>query len=98
MVVLGVLALQDGVAQKLLGGLTFFSLITALFFEDATPVAHFPFRPMIAQRRKCVGIHWLLRISDGAVGLSGQLRPVRIQATGVTFEPRSVGATLVNDM
>jgi len=52
--VLGVLVLFEGAAQTVLGGVAFFSLLTALFFEYATPVAHFPFWPMIALSGGCV--------------------------------------------
>lgn len=51
---LGVLTLLEGIAQTVLGGVAFFSLLTALFFEYATPVAHFPFWTMLAISGGCV--------------------------------------------
>ena len=40
---LAVLTLLEGVVTTVLGGVTFFGLLTALFFTFATPVGHFPF-------------------------------------------------------
>lgn len=52
--ILAVLTLLEGVAQTVLGGLAFLSLVTALFFEYATPVARFPFWETLTFSAGCV--------------------------------------------
>ena len=52
--ILGVLVLFEGAVQTVLGGLAFFIFLTALFFEYATPVKHFPFWTMMAISGGCL--------------------------------------------
>jgi hypothetical protein len=51
---LAVLTLLEGAAQTVLGGLAFLSLLTALFFEYATPATRFPFWETVAFSGACV--------------------------------------------
>jgi hypothetical protein len=51
---LGVLTLLEGTVQAVLGGAAFLIFWTALFFEYATRVAHFPFWPMLTLSGGCV--------------------------------------------
>ena len=52
--ILAVLVLFEGAVQTILGGLAFFIFLTALFFEFATPVKHFPFWTMIVLSGGCL--------------------------------------------
>ena len=52
--ILGVLTLLEGPVQTILGGAAFFIFWTALFFEYATPVQHFPFWTMMALSAGCL--------------------------------------------
>ena len=52
--ILGILVLFEGGVQTVLGGLAFFIFLTALFFEFATPVKHFPFWTMMALSAGCL--------------------------------------------
>lgn len=52
--ILAVLAPLEGVLQTVLGGLALLSLVTALFFEYATPVTRFPFWETLTFSAACV--------------------------------------------